>query len=40
MRVYNRTKPPVYNLKNVVAPAALFYGEGDVLSGTEVRFLL
>ena len=34
--VYNSTKPPVYNLKNVNAPTALFYGLGDTVSGEKV----
>ena len=39
-QVYNQTTPPIYDLKNVKVPAALFYGRGDILSGPEVRLLI
>lgn len=33
---YNQTRPPEYNMSQVTAPVALFYGDGDFLIKREV----
>lgn len=33
---YNTERPPLYNVKNIIAPVALFYGKGDTLVLPEV----
>lgn len=38
--LYGKLKPPTYNLKNIIAPVALFYGRGDAIVSEEVRMLL
>ena len=37
LEAYDQPIPPLYNLKNVIVPAAIFYGNGDTISGAEVR---
>ena len=34
---YNRRDSPAYDLRNITAPVALFYGGGDALVAPEVR---
>lgn len=37
MRRYHSKKPPEYNIKNITAPVAIFYGETDAFVTKEVK---
>lgn len=39
LRLYGQKKPPPYNLKNIAAPVALFYGKGDAIVAEEVWYV-
>lgn len=39
VQLYGSQKPPKYNLSNIVAPVALFYGKGDALVAPQVYII-
>lgn len=40
LEFYGSEIPPEYDLKNVTAPVALYYGKNDLLVDTRVRYIL